>query len=154
MQKYCNKHHTIHIHTPITFFWYFENNLPFQGLKMSTFVCIITYIIHTQIYSLVLYKMLRTLTIISLLFLIPQRLLSQIVPKEGNILNYRLIGFSFPAAKPTVNYTIEIASGHLIDESSFRKNIIKTISCKTNKVILEVPYFGAQYTWRDRKSVV
>ncbi len=130
------------------FFGTLKITYQFWGLKNPTFVRFTTCIIHAQIYSLVLYKMLRTLTIISLLFLIPQRLLSQILPKEGNILNYRLIGFSFPAAKPTVNYTIEIASGHLIDESSFRKNIIKSFSCKTNKVILEVPYFGAQYTWR------
>ena len=108
--------------------------------------------LYKYVNSLVFLKMIRPLTFICLFFILPQRLLSQLLPKEGKILNYRLIGFYFPSDKKTINYTIEIASDRLTDESSFRKKIIKTVRCKSNKIILEVPSFGAQYTWRTIES--
>ena len=83
-----------------------------------------------------------------LFFLINCRLLSQIVPQDGSLLNYRLVGFSFPMAKGAVAYKLEIANGNCTSDSSFRKNIIKSIKSKTNKLITEVPSFGKEYTWR------
>ena len=84
-----------------------------------------------------------------LLFIfINYRLLAQIAPHDGSLLNYRIIGFSFPAAKGAVAYKLEIANGNCISDSSFRKNIIKSIKSKTNKLITEVPSFSKEYTWR------
>lgn len=72
---------------------------------------------------------------------------AQILPKEGSKLNYRIIGFTFPAAQSNGPYTIEIAKGHYNSEDSFKSNIINTITAKTNKAIIEVPSFAQDYTW-------
>jgi hypothetical protein len=87
----------------------------------------------------------------SLLFFIlisPYYLLSQIVPKEGSKLNYRLIGFSFSSVKHVRNYKLEIAKGNYNAEDSFKMNTIKSVTEIKNKIIAEVPSFGCQYTWR------
>jgi len=76
------------------------------------------------------------------------RLNAQILPAEGSSLNYRLIGFSFPAQPQISDYKIEIAEGNYTTPSSFKKNIIKKEDCKTNRIIMEVPSFGTEYTWR------
>jgi len=93
--------------------------------------------------------MLRKITILGLIMLLPHYLKAQIIPWEGSTLNYRLIGFSFPSVKDaTNNYTLEIAAGNYYSEDSFRKNIIITEHPATNKIITEVPEFGKGYTWR------
>ncbi len=82
------------------------------------------------------------------LSVITEPLKSQILPNEGNILNYRLVGFSFPPLKGGVTCILEIADGNYSTENSFKTKIIKTISFKGNKKIIEVPFWGEQYTWR------
>ncbi len=72
---------------------------------------------------------------------------SQVLPKEGSNLNYRLIGFSFPATGQTGTYVIEIATGIFDNEPAFRTAIFKSIICNTGKTIVEVPSFGSAYTW-------
>ena len=68
--------------------------------------------------------MLRIISTLALIVLLPQNLKSQILPREGSALNYRLIGFSFPSKEGVTNYNLEIASGNYKTEDSFRKNII------------------------------
>ena len=75
------------------------------------------------------------------------QLRSQMLPKENSILNYRIIGFSFPAQKAN-KYKIEIATGKYYSIDSFKKNIIYSAYSKNKKIIAEVPAFGKQYTWR------
>lgn len=75
-------------------------------------------------------------------------LYSQIWPKEGSILNYRLIGFSFPGTVKAKEYKIEIAKGFYISEDSFNSKLSTTIHATQNRVIGEVPQFGQQYSWR------
>jgi len=86
--------------------------------------------------------------ILLLLLFIPAQLRSQIFPKEGSKLNYRIIGFSFPQIKNAEKCRLEIATGNYNTEDSFRKNIISYIDCDSNKIIAEVPSFGGNYTWR------
>ena len=88
--------------------------------------------------------------IIAVLFflIIPGIIWAQILPKEGSKLNYRIIGFSFPAKQDVTKYTIEIADGKCNSEESFKKNIIASFSSDTNRIIGEVPSFGKEYTWR------
>ncbi len=89
------------------------------------------------------------LSIVLFLFLtINSQIKSQILPREGNILNYRRIGFAFPQMQKATGYQIEIAAGNYYREDSFKRNLIKTIDTKTTKIIGEVPSFGKQYTWR------
>jgi len=74
---------------------------------------------------------------------------SQVLPKEGSVLNYRLIGFSFSPGQQAGMQKIEIAVGHYMSEDSFKKNIVvSTPFSKDTKIINEVPFFGRQYTWR------
>ncbi len=73
----------------------------------------------------------------------------QILPKEGSHLNYRLVGFSFPYQKISgTRCTIEIARGNFNKEDSFSKNIVKNVDANSAKMIVELPYFGVNYTWR------
>ena len=92
--------------------------------------------------------MFRTLNLLIpfLIFFCPVR--SQVLPKEGSLLNYRLIGFVFPVEKKVNKYRLEIAKGHYDTEDLFNKNVIKTVSCIKDSVISEVPFFAQEYTWR------
>lgn len=82
-----------------------------------------------------------------LFFYIPSQLLSQVLPKEGSKLNYRLIGFSSPQTHSNGKCTLEIAAGNYNSNDSFNKHIIKSLDCRTGKIIAEVPAFGQDYTW-------
>jgi len=87
--------------------------------------------------------------VILFLFFINGHVASQILPKEGSHLNYRLIGFSFAGTiKRAGEYKIEIAEGKFDNETDFKKNITQTIECRTTKKIIEVPEFGSDYTWQ------
>jgi hypothetical protein len=74
---------------------------------------------------------------------------AQVFPQEGKSLCYRLIGFSFPAQPNTVKYKIDISKGTYASDGMFEKNITKSLTITDNKVITEVPSFGAEYTWRS-----
>jgi len=88
--------------------------------------------------------------IVALLFFFaaPITVNSQIFPKEGSLLNYRIIGFSFPQVPEAKAYKIEIAKGNYTRVDSFTKNIIQYADSKDNRLIMEVPAFGSEYTWR------
>ena len=73
---------------------------------------------------------------------------SAITPPEGGLLNYRIIGFSFPQDKPETKYCLEIALGYYETDAEFLANKIVTKYATENKIIAEVPDFGAGYTWR------
>lgn len=73
---------------------------------------------------------------------------AQTFPKESSNLNYRIIGFSFPKVHQATDYTIEVALGNYHKEDSFKNNIIYSLNTKKNKQIIEVPFFGKEYTWR------
>ena len=77
-----------------------------------------------------------------------QQLMSQVIPGERKMLNYRLIGFSFPPVSGADSYRLEIAAGSCSNEKEFEKNIFKHLKTNTNRLIAEVPSFGKQYTWR------
>jgi hypothetical protein len=92
-------------------------------------------------------------TLLSLILLVTGIATAQILPKENSKLNYRLIGFSFPAKPNAALYKIEIAAGNYSREDSFTKRIIVSYESGRNKIIGEVPAFGSQYTWRIVYSV-
>ena len=90
----------------------------------------------------------KGLCIILFFLITPGPLWSQVFPKEGSTLNYRLIGFSFPPVEKMKNCRLEIALGNYNNEDLFKKNVITSIDIKDHKIIAEVPSFGKQYTWR------
>ncbi len=71
----------------------------------------------------------------------------QVFPANGSLLNYRVVGFSFPGAK-NVRYKLEIASGDQETVKAFNDNIINSVLCLRNRSIVTVPQFGVSYTWR------
>ncbi|MCW3122195.1 MAG: hypothetical protein JWQ38_1687 [Flavipsychrobacter sp.] len=73
---------------------------------------------------------------------------AQITPAEGSRLNYRIIGFSFPAGQSVPGYNLEIAEGNWNNSVDFRAHASIKIASKKNRLIAEVPAFGKQYTWR------
>jgi len=92
--------------------------------------------------------MYRLFTLPFLLLLLPYVLYAQVLPRERSVLNYRLIGFSFPSKNKAQSYTLEIARGNFSSEDSFRMHIVRRQNCTANRVIAEVPSFGCEYTWR------
>ncbi len=74
--------------------------------------------------------------------------IAQVTPAEGSILNYRVIGCSFPARQKITEYQIQIAYGKFINIAEFTTHIKQTITSAHNKAIIEVPEFGNAYTWR------
>lgn len=90
----------------------------------------------------------KKVSAIFLLFLSSITLRSQILPKEGGKLNYRIIGFSFPPVQSASHYIVQIAKGNHNTDDSFKKNIIITAETSIPRVISEVPHFGNEYTWR------
>ncbi len=73
---------------------------------------------------------------------------AQILPIEGSKLNYRMVGFSINEKPKQQVYNIEIAGGNFKDSTSFSRNIINVYECTGTENVLEVPFFGAEYTWR------
>ena len=73
---------------------------------------------------------------------------AQVFPKEGSILNYRIIGFSFPAVQKATKYQIQIAAGYCNNVDSFEKKVILTFYSTGNRAVETVPAFGSRYTWR------
>ena len=94
----------------------------------------------------------RNLTVLICLLLFQLHGNSQILPKEGSSLNYRLIGFSFPVPENAAKCKLEIAAGAYDSEAIFKSNIIKSVDCKTGRIIVEVPSFGSDYTWRTVRT--
>ncbi|RYE23314.1 MAG: hypothetical protein EOP51_10910 [Sphingobacteriales bacterium] len=91
-----------------------------------------------------------------LLFLLPLLSLAQIKPAEGDTVNYRLVGFTFPAEENAAAYKLEIANGIINNSVDFVAGIFSTSQYNSNKIIATLPEFGKSYTWRitvlDKKN--
>ncbi len=83
---------------------------------------------------------------------------AQVMPANGAKLNYRIVGFSFPAKDDATQYTVEIAAGNFTAPKEFADKLQKSVSSDRNRITAEVPAFGNEYTWRivykNKKSVV
>ena len=73
---------------------------------------------------------------------------AQVLPLEGSKLNYRMVGFSINEKPKQQVYNIEIAGGNYKDSTLFASKIINVYECTGTENVLEVPSFGAEYTWR------
>ncbi len=90
----------------------------------------------------------RCILLSGLCLLCVTTIFAQTFPKEGDKLNYRLVGFQLLNAPGTLNYEVELAQGSITAEADFARNIIRKAKATTNHVKMEVPAFGAAYTWR------
>lgn len=72
---------------------------------------------------------------------------AQVKPGEGDILNYRLAGFSVPAVANTEKYIFEVSEYTSTGtEEIFTNTIIQTSD--SNKTIIMLPAFNKAYAWR------
>ncbi len=87
--------------------------------------------------------------IIAALFLLSlaAKLCGQVVPADGALLHYRLIGFSAPGMASGGSYILQVAEGYYNEPDSFKKNIAFTLAAKAGKIVAEVPHWGKAYTW-------
>ncbi len=93
--------------------------------------------------------MLNSLRLFILILFVPKLLSAQFLPTEGEQVNYRIIGFSYPQEKNTAKkYKLEFAAGNYSSDSLFNLGIFKTEVCYKSTSILELPYFDKEYTWR------
>jgi len=72
---------------------------------------------------------------------------AQVWPRENAKLNYRIVGFTFPAFDKK-GYILEIAADTYDGVDSFEKHIIIKKSLKGNRMIAEIPFWANNYTWR------
>ncbi len=101
------------------------------------------------------YPLKRLQQVIYLLFILLMQCTNaaaQIFPAENSSLNYRLAGFSFPPIAGVNVYTVEVAVGNYNADSTFQKNIYKRLPSSENRIIVELPSFGREYTWRTAGS--
>ncbi len=78
--------------------------------------------------------------------------IAQVTPAEGALLTYRIVGFSFPMAVKGFKYEVEIARGTCHEERIFKESLLKKADITSGKAIVEVPEFGAHYTWRIKTT--
>lgn len=72
---------------------------------------------------------------------------AQIKPAEGDILNYRLAGFSVPAVANTEKYIFEVSEYATTDNGDVYTNTI-TKTSDSNRTIIMLPAFDKEYAWR------
>ncbi len=73
---------------------------------------------------------------------------AQSVPKEGSMLNYRIIGFSVPSVASASAYKLEVAKGNFTSEDDFKRNVTVAQTGDKSRIIAEVSSFSSNYTWR------
>lgn len=72
---------------------------------------------------------------------------AQVKPAEGDILNYRMVGFVIPQENKTIKYSFEVSEYTIEDQKETFYNTIIQASDSNSTVIL-LPEFGKQYAWR------
>ncbi len=73
---------------------------------------------------------------------------ARIFPEEGRTLNYRIIGVSFPENMQASQYIVEISAGHYDGTDDFTRQIFQKINTDSSRVIVNVPFWGSEYSWR------
>ncbi len=73
---------------------------------------------------------------------------AQVRPSEGSVLNYRIVGISFNVKQEITRSVIEISKGHYERLQEFKGHVYQIISTDSNRVVIELPLFGNEYTWR------
>lgn len=73
---------------------------------------------------------------------------AQILPAEGDTVNYTMVGFTFPANEKAAYYQFEIARGNNNNQVYFNKNKTTKILAEENRIVATVPLLGENYTWK------
>jgi Arylsulfotransferase (ASST) len=71
-----------------------------------------------------------------------------VFPSEGRVLNYRIVGFSFPSVANADNYIIRVATDSCSSDTAFDRQASLSFVGYSNRLVEELPDWGAHYTWR------
>ncbi len=82
-----------------------------------------------------------------LFWLIAKTSSAQTIPGEGDVINYRLAGFSVPSETRAVRYIFEVRPYITGDDGAVFKDSI-THQSDSNRTIIMLPSFDQQYAWR------
>lgn len=73
---------------------------------------------------------------------------AQFFPGEGDVVNYRLVGFTIPKDSKAEKYLFEVAEYSSNDKGNITtRNAIKQVS-DSNRTVIMMPHFDKGYTWR------
>ncbi|MBW7912452.1 MAG: aryl-sulfate sulfotransferase [Taibaiella sp.] len=72
----------------------------------------------------------------------------QVLPKDYDTLNYRLVGFSVPENKQATDYLLEVHEYFPQDVGGYESKPLFEIKHPTHRIITTVPEFGKNYMWR------
>lgn len=72
------------------------------------------------------------------------------MPVEGDSLNFRIVGFEVPKMTGAKKYVIELAKGVYDKHKLFKKAVLATTEDSVHQLILIVPDWGTEYTWRGK----
>lgn len=91
--------------------------------------------------------MLKAVTAI-LCCLIINQAVAQVFPGEGDVVNYRLVGFTVPHDVKAEKYLFEVSENKVSDKGeTLIENTIRQVS-DSHRIIILLPHFDMGYVWR------
>ncbi|MCB0697634.1 MAG: aryl-sulfate sulfotransferase [Chitinophagaceae bacterium] len=91
--------------------------------------------------------LLRLIILSGIIFLSGNNAVSQVLPKDNDTLNYRLVGFQVPENKNATAYQLEVYEFLAQDDGNVEKLVLKK-TYERNRIIETVPQFGKSYKWQ------
>ncbi len=73
---------------------------------------------------------------------------AQVIPKDYDTLNYRLVGFSVPENKQATRYVLELHEYFPQDVGGYEALPLLEKDYSSHRIIATVPAFGKNYMWR------
>lgn len=73
---------------------------------------------------------------------------AQVLPANGDTLNYRIVRFTVPEKKGATSHKLELYEYFLRDDGSIYTKLIFDTNATANDIMATVPAFGKTYTWR------
>ena len=73
---------------------------------------------------------------------------AQVLPKDYDTLNYRLVGFSVPENRQATGYVLEVHEYFPQDEDGYNTRLLFEKKHTNSRIIETLPAFGKDYMWR------
>lgn len=73
---------------------------------------------------------------------------AQVLPKDYDTVNYRLVGFSAPESNQATSYLLEVREYFPQDGGGYESKPLFEIKHSSHRIITTVPEFGKNYMWR------
>lgn len=73
---------------------------------------------------------------------------AQVHPVDGDTVNYRMVGFEFPAKKNVTEYVLEVYEEYVKDDGGIFTRLLFEQPGPDNKIIATIPAWAKSYKWR------